>query len=65
MPVNSLAHDKQVNFAPPASDVLRLVDRFDGLARYPACREYIARASARPCFIKAHADQVAHFASAD
>lgn len=47
------------------ADVLRLVDRFDGLANYPACREYMARATARPAFLKAHADQMAHFAAAD
>ena len=47
------------------ADVLRLVDRFDGLADYPACRAYLARATARPSFIKAHADQMAHFAAAD
>lgn len=47
------------------ADVLRLVDRFDGLADYPACRAYVARATARPSFVKAHADQMAHFAAAD
>jgi glutathione S-transferase len=47
------------------ADVLRLVDRFDGLAAYPACCDYVARATARPSFIKAHADQMAHFAAAD
>ena len=47
------------------ADMLRLVDRFDGLADYPACREYVARATARPAFVKAHADQIAHFAAAD
>jgi glutathione S-transferase len=47
------------------ADVLRLVDRFDGLADYPACRDYLARAVARPAFVKAHADQMAHFAAAD
>lgn len=47
------------------ADVLRLVDRFDGLAEQPACRAYIARATARPAFVKAHADQIAHFAVAD
>jgi glutathione S-transferase len=47
------------------ADVLRLVDRFDGLARHPASRAYVARATARPSFIKAHADQMAHFAAAD
>lgn len=46
-------------------DVLRLVDRFDGLANYPGCRGYVARATARPSFAKAHADQMAHFAAAD
>jgi glutathione S-transferase len=47
------------------ADVLRLVDRFDGLAGHPACRDYVARATARPAFVKAHADQMAHFAAAD
>lgn len=47
------------------SDVLRLVHRFDGLADAPACRAYVARATARPAFAKAHADQMAHFAAAD
>jgi glutathione S-transferase len=47
------------------SDALRLIDRFDGLAAYPACRAYVARATARPAFKKAHADQLAHFAAAD
>lgn len=47
------------------ADVLRLIDRFDGLADHPACRAYVARAIARPAFVKAHADQIAHFAAAD
>jgi glutathione S-transferase len=47
------------------ADVLRLVDRFDGLADSPACHDYVARATARPAFVKAHADQMAHFAAAD
>ena len=47
------------------ADVLRLVDRFDGLAGHPACRAYVARATSRPAFEKAHADQMAHFAAAD
>ncbi|MDB6062679.1 MAG: glutathione S-transferase family protein [Verrucomicrobiaceae bacterium] len=47
------------------ADVMRLVHRFDGLAEYPACREYVARAIARPAFVKAHADQLAHFAAND
>jgi len=47
------------------TDALRLVDRFDGLADYPACRAYVAHATARPAFEKAYADQMAHFAAAD
>jgi len=47
------------------ADVLRLVDRFDGLAACPAARAYLARATARPAFAKDHADQIAHFAAAD
>ena len=47
------------------ADVLRLVDRFDGLKGYPACRDYLLRATARPAFLKAHADQMAHFAAGD
>jgi len=47
------------------ADVLRLVDRFDGLASFPNCRNYVARATARPSFVKAHSDQMAHFAAAD
>lgn len=47
------------------ADVLRLVDRLGGLAAHPACRHYVARATARPAFVKAHADQLAHFAAAD
>ena len=47
------------------ADVLRLVDRFEGLAAHPATRDYLKRATARPAFVKAHADQIAHFAEAD
>lgn len=47
------------------ADALRLVDRFDGLTDYPAARTYVARATSRPAFVKAHADQLAHFAAAD
>ncbi|MBW8814176.1 MAG: glutathione S-transferase family protein [Caulobacterales bacterium] len=47
------------------ADVLRPVDKFDGLAEYPACRAYVARATARPAFVKAYNDQMAHFAAAD
>ncbi len=47
------------------ADVLRLVDRFDGLADYPACRAYVARATSRSAFVKAYEDQMAHFAAAN
>jgi len=47
------------------ADVLRLVHRFDGLTAYPACRDYVARATERPAFKKAYADQMAHFTAAD
>ncbi|QPH53206.1 glutathione S-transferase family protein [Pontivivens ytuae] len=47
------------------ADVLRLVHRFDGLAEHSACRDYVERATGRPAFRKAHADQMAHFAAAD
>jgi glutathione S-transferase len=47
------------------ADMLRVVDRFDRLAGHPTCRDYVARSTARPSFVKAHADQMAHFAGAD
>jgi glutathione S-transferase len=47
------------------ADVLRLVDRLEGLKDYPATRAYLARALGRPAFIKAHADQMAFYAAAD
>lgn len=47
------------------ADVLRLVDRFGGLSDFGACRAYVERATARPCFVEAHSDQLAHFAAAD
>ena len=47
------------------ADVLRQVERFDGLAKYFACRAYVGRATARPAFLKAYDDQMAHFAAAD
>jgi glutathione S-transferase len=47
------------------ADVLRQVNRFDGLSNYPACHAYVARAMARPAFVKAYDDQMAHFAAAD
>jgi glutathione S-transferase len=45
------------------SDVLRLVDRFEGLAEYPACRAHVERATARPAFKKAHAGSDGAFRS--
>lgn len=47
------------------ADVLRLVHRLDGLVEYPSCSDYVARATARPAFVKAYADQLAHFAAAE
>ena len=55
----------EYEFAILMADVLRLINRFDGLAAYPACHDYVTRATARPSFVKAHADQMAHFAAAD
>ena len=47
------------------ADVLRLADRLGGLEQYPAVHAFVARATTRPAFQKAHADQLAHFAAAD
>jgi glutathione S-transferase len=47
------------------ADVLRQVDRFDGLVNYPACLAYVTRAKARPAFVKAYSDHMTHFAAAD
>jgi glutathione S-transferase len=47
------------------ADVLRPLDKFEGLADYPACRAYLARITGRAAFKKAYADQLAHFAAAD
>jgi glutathione S-transferase len=47
------------------ADVLRPVDRFDGLANHPHCRDFVARATSRPSFAKAYDDHMAHFAAAD
>jgi glutathione S-transferase len=33
------------------ADALRLVDRFDGLAGHPACRDYVTHVTARPPFV--------------
>jgi glutathione S-transferase len=47
------------------ADVLQQLDKFDGLAEFPACHAYVARATVRPAFVKAHGNQLAHFAAAD
>lgn len=47
------------------ADALRLVGRFSRLEQYEACREYIARATARPAFLKAYEDQMAFYTKAD
>lgn len=47
------------------SDVLRQLEDYDLFDDRPACRDYVARAKARPAFLKAHADQIEHFAAAD
>lgn len=45
------------------ADVLRQVNRFDGLVKFPACHTYVARVTGRPAFRKAYDDQMAHFAA--
>ena len=47
------------------AEVLRWVDEWNGLDPFPQCRSYVAQATGRPAFAKAHADQLAHFAAAD
>ncbi|MFQ6549971.1 glutathione S-transferase family protein [Aestuariibius sp. 2305UL40-4] len=47
------------------ADAFRLFDGTDILADHPACQGYVDRATARPAFQKALADQLAHFAAAD
>lgn len=46
------------------ADVLRIPKLRDFQDR-PASEAYVARMTSRPAFIKAHADQLAHFAAAD
>lgn len=46
------------------ADVLRIPD-VRARGERPASEDYVARATARPAFAKAHADQLAHFAAAD
>lgn len=46
------------------ADVLR-VPKVRAFGDRPATEAYVARVTARPAFVKAHADQLAHFATAD
>lgn len=46
------------------ADVLR-VEKVRAFGDRPASEAYVARATDRPAFRKAHADQIAHFAAAD
>lgn len=47
------------------ADALRVPQGEGILAEHPALEAYVARATARPAFQKAYADQIAHFAAAD
>lgn len=47
------------------ADVLRIVNDAGALAEFPALAAYVARATARPAFARAHAAQLAHFAARD
>lgn len=47
------------------ADALRPVEGHGGLSGHPVLNAYVARATDRPAFRKAHADQLAHFAAAD
>lgn len=46
------------------ADVLRILGDNGALDAHPPLLAYVARATARPAFRKAHADQLAHFAAA-
>ena len=46
------------------ADVLR-VKKLRAHGERPATEAYVARVTARPAFLKAHADQIAHFSAAD
>lgn len=46
------------------ADVLRVRD-VRAFGKRPATEAYVERVTARPAFVKAHADQMAHFAAAD
>lgn len=47
------------------ADVLRNIERFDGLQQFPHCQTYVSRSTARPHFSKAFADHIKHFEAAD
>jgi len=47
------------------ADILRLVDRFDGLRNFPATKAYLTRATSRPAFIKVRDEQIARYKAAD
>lgn len=47
------------------ADVLRLAGHLGLFEDHASCRSYVERATSRPAFQKAHADQLAHFAAAD
>lgn len=47
------------------ADVLRQLQDYSVFEDRPACRAYVSRATPRPAFVKAHADQMAHFEAAD
>ncbi len=46
------------------ADVLR-ISEVRAFGQRPATEAYVARVTSRPAFVKAHADQLAHFAAAD
>ncbi len=47
------------------SDALRIPNKLGELEPYPALGSYVERACSRPAFLKAHHDQLAHFAAGD
>lgn len=47
------------------ADALRVPKVLDATAKFPALRAYADRVLARPAFLKAREDQIAHFAKAD
>ena len=47
------------------TNALRLLDDSDHLDRHTSINAFIDRATTRPAFQKAHADQIAHFEAAD